>query len=202
MKWLFDYDGVVNRTINKIIDALILNLLWFLFSLPIITAGASTTALYYTANKVLRKEDGKLWDAFWHSLKSNLRQSTLIWLLEIIIGFILLLDFYYAYQLFHINELSQIMMIAILLIVVAVFTWLLYLLPYISRFKDSTKTAIRNSGYICLQNPHWSILNSVFFAASLIIIWYIPSAIVIVPTVFAVISNSIMDKVFLKYMSE
>ena len=45
----FNYDSPLFSSINKIVDCVFLSLLWFVFSIPIVTMGASTSALYYVA---------------------------------------------------------------------------------------------------------------------------------------------------------
>ena len=54
----FNYDNVLIRLLNRVGDVMILSVLFVLTSLPLITIGASITALYYTAMKSLEIEDG------------------------------------------------------------------------------------------------------------------------------------------------
>lgn len=202
MKWLFDYDGVVGRVINRIVDSLLLSILWLLFSIPIITVGASTAALFHTANQVIRKEEGYLWREFWHSFKSNFKQATMVWILQIVIGGFFTLYFYCGYQLLRDEALYWAAMNLLRLILILVFIWLLYWIPYITRFTDTTKTMMKNCAKISLGNILWSILNILVFAAALVLIWRIPISILVVPTVWALAENVLMDKVFSKYVSE
>ena len=58
-----------------------LNLLWIVCSLPVITAGASTTALYYCTLKLHKDGDIRVFHDFFKSFKQNFKQSTLIWIL-------------------------------------------------------------------------------------------------------------------------
>ena len=63
-----------------------LNLLWIVCSLPIITAGASTTALYYCTLKLHKDGDIRVFHDFFKSFKQNFKQSTLIWILMAAVG--------------------------------------------------------------------------------------------------------------------
>ena len=58
---LFKYDSPLVQTCNKIVDCICLSILWLITSLPVITIGASTTALYYSMNKCVRRSEGNLW---------------------------------------------------------------------------------------------------------------------------------------------
>ena len=53
----FNPDHPINRFFSKIFCILYLNILWLLCSLPIVTIGPATTALYYTMLKVVSGDD-------------------------------------------------------------------------------------------------------------------------------------------------
>ena len=93
MGGLFNYDNPIWRFVGRIWDLFILNLLWVLCSLPIVTFGASTTAMYYCTMKITRDRDsGGVLSMFFHSFKDNLLQSTIIWVIMAFVGGILLFD--------------------------------------------------------------------------------------------------------------
>lgn len=86
-------DNPILQGIGKIADFVILNLLWLVCSLPIITIGASTTALYSVTLKLVKNEEGYIAKGFLKAFKENFKQSTLMWLLFMLLGFILIVDF-------------------------------------------------------------------------------------------------------------
>ena len=49
---LFNVDGPVLQFINKIVYSVYLNILWFFCCIPVVTIGASTTALFYVTLKI------------------------------------------------------------------------------------------------------------------------------------------------------
>lgn len=53
-------EGPFMSFITKITYSAYLNLLWLVCCLPIVTIGASTTALFYVTLKVARNEEGSL----------------------------------------------------------------------------------------------------------------------------------------------
>lgn len=83
---IFGIDTPFFRLMSMIGDLMLLNLMWIVFSLPVITIGASTTALLYTGMKLARGRDGYVVSNFWKSFKLNLKQSTVIWLLLLLFG--------------------------------------------------------------------------------------------------------------------
>ena len=71
MSNLFNLDGPVLQFINKIVYSVYLNILWFICCIPVVTAGASTAALFYVTLKISRNEEGNITKAFFHSFKAN-----------------------------------------------------------------------------------------------------------------------------------
>lgn len=94
MKGIFSPDNPVIRFFIKIGYIWYLNILWLVTSLPVITIGASTTALLYSCMK-LQHDDGYPTKNFFHSFKDNFRQATSIWLIYLTAGLLLGWDLIY-----------------------------------------------------------------------------------------------------------
>ena len=84
----FSIDNPVWRAVLRLGQIWYLDLLWLVTSLPLITIGASTTALIYSCMK-LREEDGYPTTNFFHSFRENFRQATVIWLIYAAAGALL-----------------------------------------------------------------------------------------------------------------
>ena len=97
LKSIFSPDNPVFRFIIKIGYCWWLNILWLATSIPVITIGASTTALIYSAMK-LHKDEGYPTKNFFHSFKENFRQATIIWLIYLAAGALLMLGAVYWNQ--------------------------------------------------------------------------------------------------------
>lgn len=94
MNSFFNYDGPFFNVLNRISDLVILNVLWFICCLPIVTIGASTTALYYVTIKIVNEEDAYVAKNFFKSFKENFVQSTIIWLILGAFGAAVVWDFF------------------------------------------------------------------------------------------------------------
>ncbi len=97
LKSIFSPDNPVFRFIIKIGYCWWLDILWLVTSIPVITIGASTTALIYSAMK-LHKDEGYPTRNFFHSFKENFRQATVIWLIYLAAGALLMLGAVYWNQ--------------------------------------------------------------------------------------------------------
>lgn len=94
MNSFFNYDGPFFNVLNRLADLVILNVLWFICCLPIVTIGASTTALYYVTMKIVNEEDAYVAKNFFKSFKENFLQSTIIWIILGLFGGMIVWDFF------------------------------------------------------------------------------------------------------------
>ena len=91
---IFDIDGPVIQFLNKMADLMLINILTMVCCIPIITAGAAFTAMHYMALKIVRDEECYITRGYFKSFRENFRQSTIIWLLLLLVAVILGMDFY------------------------------------------------------------------------------------------------------------
>ena len=79
MSKLFRMDSPLMRFLTKIADLMVLNILFCVTSIPLITIGASWTALYSVTLKMVRDEEGSVSRSYFRSFRQNFRQATLLW---------------------------------------------------------------------------------------------------------------------------
>ena len=77
----FNLDSPVMQALGKMADLMWLNILTLICCIPVVTAGASLTAMHYMALKIVRNEECYITKGFFKSFKENFKQATLIWLL-------------------------------------------------------------------------------------------------------------------------
>ena len=92
---IFDYDNPFFMLMSRVWDLMILNFLAVLLCLPVVTAGASVTALYYITLKMAEDRESHIYRSFLKAFRDNLIQSTAIHLIMTAAGGALALDFWY-----------------------------------------------------------------------------------------------------------
>ena len=199
---LFNYNNPLIQTINKIADCVILSLLWLLFSVPIITSGASTTALYYTVNKVIRHERSSLLKEFWRAFKSNFKQSTIVWLILMVTGYVLGIDFIFVYNLIVNKTISAWVLAPFVMTALFVVMWTIYVFPYIARFQNGLKAIIKNCAILVITHFLKSVLLVLLFAVSIVALLYLPISILCIPVLSMLLASLILENIFKKYMSD
>lgn len=81
MERIFNQEGWLYRGLNRLWDLIVLNILFLLTSIPIVTVGASLSALYTVTLKGVRKEDSYIVRSYFVAFRDNFKNSTCIWLL-------------------------------------------------------------------------------------------------------------------------
>lgn len=199
MDKIFNLDNKFFSAINKWIDMCILSILWIIFSLPIITIGASTIALYHATFKVIREERGELVKEFWRGFYQNLKQSILLTIFVLMIGTVYHIDIMLIKQL---NTKNNIMLVLILLLTISlgfVACSIFYMIPYIARFSTSMKMIMINSFLIGIRHILTTLLLVLWTCFITMICFYIPILILIIPCIYMFFLSVMVEKIFDKY---
>ena len=151
---LFNYDNPVWRFIGKLGDLILLNLLWTVCSIPVITIGASTTAVYYVTLKMVRDENDSTVRSFFHSFKDNFKQATAIWAIFLAVGLILAFAvWFFVTGQAPVPGIAGNLMTAISggMAILYLFTYI-YVFPIQARFYNPVKYTIRNAFIMSIRH--------------------------------------------------
>ena len=147
-------DGKFVKVLNRIADLVGLNLLAILFCIPIITIGASITAVYGCIFRIQEKREGYLTKDFWKLFKECFRSSTIIYLVGVAVVAMLYLD----YQIFATDsrlDILQVLVVAGGILVAEIFT---YAFPMESYFENSLKATVKNALLLGISNFPYTLL--------------------------------------------
>lgn len=81
MKRFFSPDNYFWKCFDKLADVLILSLLWFICSLPVVTVGAASAALYDAAVHTVLRNEPDLFTRFFRTFRGEFKAATLAWLI-------------------------------------------------------------------------------------------------------------------------
>lgn len=147
MNNIFSMDNVVFRTIGKITDLVWINILTLVFSLPIITMGASFTAMYAVLLKLAKDNEGSLTRTFISAFKDNLRNSTKVWIVVLLVALFYVLDLNLVFQ----GILREYGIVEIIVIVVAIAMFvaeamlIIFMFSLMARYDNSVKGTFVNA---------------------------------------------------------
>lgn len=171
MNNLLNPEGKLMQFFTKIAYSAYLNVLWFFCSLPIVTMGASTTALFYVTLKVAKDEEGNVTKAFFRSFKQNFRKATIIWLILLVVGLALALDGYVFYHMRFENMFWTIGTAIFFVALCAYAIILMYIFPLLARFENTVKAMFLNSIMLGMRFLLCTVVMAViYFAMAFVVI--------------------------------
>ena len=197
---LFNMDGPLYKFGNIVFDLFVLNLLWVIFSLPIVTIGASTTALFYSTGRRIRDEEGYLFRDFWTSFKMNFKQGTIIWLIIALLYWILFTNIRNIHLL---GKMGLVMYPLQLVMLIELTITTLYIFPLLSRFYMKVKDLFKTAFFMANRHFITTILCFAAFAGMIFLTIKVhPIFILFFVSGYAFWVSFMIERVFKKYIPE
>ena len=199
MKNLLNHDGPVMILITKIAQTAWLNILWLVFSLPVITLGASTTALYTVTLKMVSDEDGDITRSFIDAFRSNFKSSTKVWGILLAFGIVLALDGYVLSRLRYENAFWTIITALVIVAAVGYCFILLYVFPLMARFDNTALAMLKNSLFVALRYLICTAcLAAIHFGMLVVVVRFFTPAIIFGEGLTAYLSSYLLKGVLAK----
>ncbi len=170
MNNLFQLDGPLMQFINKAVYCAYLNILWFICCIPVVTIGASTTALFYVTLKMAKNEEGNVTREFFHSFRENLKHGTKVWLILLCLGTILGVDGYVLYHMRFENIFWTLCTAFFFVAVIAYAIVLMYIFPLMARFENTTWAMLKNALFLGIRFLFCTVIMAVIYFAMLLFI--------------------------------
>ena len=96
LKSFFDPNGAFARGMERVWSLIVLNVLWLVCSLPVVTMGTSCAALYQVLGKLIAGEDGHVARQFFRAWGENWKKATPVWLILLAVAALCGFDLYMA----------------------------------------------------------------------------------------------------------
>ena len=144
MRNLFNYENPFIQFLVRVGDLMILNVLFILCSAPVVTLGASLTALHRVTQNMLFEQEEPLIKAFFRAFRQNFKQSTLVWLVELVVIVSLVCDVLLVMAYFN-GGLAKAMYILVAVLAILVAGVFSYLMPLIARYENGTRQQVNNA---------------------------------------------------------
>ncbi len=160
----FNYDSPIMQFLTRLTDLFILNFLFLICCIPLVTIGASATALYSVTLKMVKKEESYIFSSFFRAFKSNFRHSTVSWLILLLASLVLGMD-YRAAGIMG-GTFQQIFSFLVILVSMIILFPAIYIFPYIARFENTIKNSLKNAFIISIAQLPFTILLLLILAAA------------------------------------
>ena len=198
MESMFSPDGVIFRWMNKFANLVFLNVLWILCSIPLVTAGAATTAMYSVLLKMSRNEETYVVKSFFHSFVKNFRQAAAIWMLFLGYGAVLLGELIFC---IHVQGAKWLFIPIIWFAAIGMVT-LVYAFPVLAFFEDSVKNVLKNAFLMAVAHLPKTVLMIMINGIPLFVLWFFSSFLSIATFFDIVIAFALSASINARYFRE
>ena len=177
MKNTFDMDYLFFRFMSRLGDIFMLNLIFVLTCIPVITIGAAVTAMMSTTLKMSVNKEGYIVSQYWKAFKQNFKQATVIHLIMTGVGVLLGFDIYYWFS--RKTGISKMMLIVAVIMMFVYLMVLLYAYVQQALFENSIKENLKNGFLTSLKNLPVTILLIICLAVIIAAMYFLSAAKVI-----------------------
>lgn len=158
-------DSPLMRFLTKIADLMVLNILFCVTSIPLITIGASWTALYSVTLKMVRDEEGSVSRSYFRSFRQNFRQATLLWLGVLVVLALLVLDIRVLNGMAE-GTAPGLLRVGVEILALLGIMVLQYLFPSLARFEASLADTLKNACMMALAHlPKTALMTAAVVGA-------------------------------------
>lgn len=156
MSRLFDMDNKFFSFMGRLTDLCILNVLCIICCLPVITAGASITAMFYITMKMVRNEEAYIVRGFFKSFKQNFRQATIINIIMLVLAAFLYVDTKVVKTMPQ--PAGQIMQMIFMVFAVLLAMVFLYIYPVLAKFYNTIKQTFINALLMSIRHLPYTFI--------------------------------------------
>lgn len=204
MNKIFNLDNPVMVFLARIADLIILNVLAIICSLPIITIGASWTAMHYVTIRMVRKEEGYIAKDFFKSFKENFKQATIIWIIAMVALFVIVGDYFIFFS--DPTDIPKWIMVIIVILSYLVLSTIVFVFPLLARYKNTTGKMILNAFLLSIANVPHAVTHIVFFILPIVLLIFKPHFIALIGMIgyagLAYIGSIFWNQIFKKMEPE
>ncbi len=153
---MFKLDGPIHRFLSRVLDLIILNVIFTICCIPVVTIGASFSAMYDVMFKIKEEKDSNVFKQFFVAFKNNFVQSLFGTLILLAVAALLYMDYNIVFvEKLYGSAVMQALFFIILFIVSGFFSWLF---PMICRFNNKFGQHLKNAFMLSLAHLPTTIL--------------------------------------------
>ena len=178
MAKLFDQQHPLMRGLSDLANVLLLSLCWVIFSIPVLTIGSATAALYCGVQKVVNGENIRVFRCFFKSFRENLKQGVILTLIFGAAAALIYYDYLFSYLVE--DSLAEVLRITFIVLGVVWVILVSYTFPLLALFENTIKNTLKNAMLLSLVHLGKTI--------QLVILHLIPIAVcLLIPDLFVML---------------
>lgn len=208
MQALFSPDSKFMRATARIADLVILNIVYLLTCLPLITIGAAGAAMYTVCFRFDTDREGGILRTYFRAFRDNFKQGTILWLITALFGAATCVNIALFYSMG--GTLGFLCMLLTCMLLVLLIMLSSYISPLLSRFSNDSRTTLKNALMLSIAYlPRSLIMGAVnIFPLALLLLnlyTFLQTSFIWVFLYFsavAYLNTFLLKKVFAPYLSD
>ena len=189
----FRHDSPIMLFLSDLGDHMLLNILFFICSLPVFTIGCSLTASFKVARLLADKSCDHVVPQFFRAFRENFRQSTLLWCPALIVYAMLIV--YYGLSGNEAIPYMKIWLAGSFCICFLMTAVLCYAFPLISRYDNSLSQHIKNAAILAVTNLPRTLLLIVISIFPVLMFVFLPGIFFFILPLWVVMLFSMLTRV-------
>ena len=145
MKNLLNLESPLMQMLTRIGDLILLNVLFLICCIPVITAGASIAALHKKTQEIGYETDSRTVKGFFRAFRANFKQATAVWLVVCVVAASLICDYLLIITFFSGSEAVMCMVILLAVLGVLVVCVAAYMFPMLVRYENKLRNHLTNA---------------------------------------------------------
>ena len=157
--------------LNKMADLILLNLIFLLCCIPVVTIGPAITALYAVSLRSVRYGDGYVIQTFFRSFKQNFKQSFVAGMIGLLFVCLLFIDLFFWRNVGP-AFMSVFMTVVSVCVGYLVFIVFLWLFPVIAKLENPLRVQIKNAAAMAVAQTVDKVLRETSVSRSIFLCVY------------------------------
>lgn len=166
-------DTSITRLLSRLVDLILLNILWLICCLPIITIGAATTSMYDVLIRFAFHEDIPVIQTFFKKIIHHLKKSTVIYIISVFGVLFLIFDFWCSLQWnISFKFVFQVVILSVGYFFVALVS---YIFPTLAYFDENILKTIKHAFVLAMKSGIYTVFIMVMNLLPLILFLFTPN---------------------------
>lgn len=166
-------EGPVISFLNRLIDMILLSTVCFLCCLPVVTIGASFSALYDVTMKWALHKEVSVFSTFFRAFAHNLKKGTILFLIAAACGLFIGIDLWSAFQ--WNTSARPVFIVVILAIGYFYLAEITHLFPVLAYFDDEVKVCIKKAFLLSMKNGIFTVFIMIMNILPVLLILVMPA---------------------------
>lgn len=197
----FDEDSSFIDLLGKFADLAILSMIFFLTSIPVITIGASVTALYEAIVTSVRGKKAYPYKIYWDSFRKNLSKATPFWILYLLATALMVFNVSFALQQY--NNMGLFLLVSDVTVCLLLGFQIIYTFALLAKGYQGFRHIMKMAFMYGIGHLPYSIIALIIVLAGVILVTITYGVLgVLLPGFIGALASLPLEKVFEQHLDE